>query len=187
MHRGLVIRRFAVAMVVLLLSVWAGRAFGEQPFSMPPIPKLDEVAPEIGPVAEKISLTEAVRRALTRNPTAVVAEQEIRRAEALLVEARAGSMPSLMASGLLTRLDANRVLPAPSTTVISAKNQQAGNLLLNVPLLAPRSWTQWSEASASLESTKATSEDTRRTLAVTTRPSTTEEEQDGNQPDEISD
>ncbi len=155
-------------MVVLLLSVWAGRAFGEQPFSMPPIPKLDEVAPEIGPVAEKISLTEAVRRALTRNPTAVVAEQEIRRAEALLVEARAGSMPSLMASGLLTRLDANRVLPAPSTTVISAKNQQAGNLLLNVPLLAPRSWTQWSEASASLESTKATSEDTRRTLAVTT-------------------
>ena len=132
---------------------------------MPPIPKLDEVAPESGAVYEKISLTEAVRRALARNPTAAVAMQEIKRADALLVEARAVSMPSLIVNGLLTRLDANRVF---GTNVISAQNQQAANLLLNVPLVAPRAWTQWSEATAGLESTKASSEDTRRTLAVTT-------------------
>jgi outer membrane protein TolC len=132
---------------------------------MPPIPKLDEVAPESGAVYEKISLTEAVRRALARNPTAAVAMQEIKRADALLVEARAVSMPSLIVNGLLTRLDANRVF---GTNVISAQNQQAANLLLNVPLVAPRAWTQWSEATTGLESTKASSEDTRRTLAVTT-------------------
>jgi outer membrane protein TolC len=146
-----------------------------------PIPKLDEVAPETGQAAEKISLTEAVRRALARNPTAVVAMQEIRRADALLVESRAASMPSLMLNGIITRLDSDRLLTSPGTAAtatapavpatsrnISPENQQAANLLLNVPLVSPRTWTQWSEASASYESTKATSEDTRRTLAVTT-------------------
>jgi outer membrane protein TolC len=122
-----------------------------------------EVAPETGQAAEKISLTEAVRRALTRNPTAVVAMQEIRRAEALLVEARAGSMPSLTASGTLLRLDADRIYGGRA---ISAQNQQAANLLLNVPLVAPRAWTVWSESSANLATTKASSEDIRRTLAT---------------------
>jgi len=179
MHRSLVMPRFAVAMVGLLLSVWAGSAFAEQPFSMPPIPKLDEVAPETGQAAEKISLTEAVRRALVRNPTAVVAMQEIRRAEALLVQARAGSMPSLMANATLLRLDGDRLLTSPGTAAtatapavppssrnISPKNQQSANLLLNVPLVAPRSWTIWSESSANLETSRASSEDIRRTLAT---------------------
>ena len=146
-------------------SLATGRVSAENMPPMPPIPKLDEVQPESGPAYEKISLTEAVRRSLVRNPTAVVAFQEIKRAESLLVEARAGSMPSLMANGLLTRLDADRIYKG---STISAKNQQSGNLLLNVPLVAPRSWTQWSEASANLSTTTAGSEDTRRTLAVTT-------------------
>jgi outer membrane protein TolC len=163
MRRGY--RRSAVGFLGLLVIGWAPKAQAQDKPAIRPIPQLMEVAPETGQAAEKISLTEAVRRALARNPTAVVAMQEIRRADALLVEARAVSMPSLMVNGLLTRLDANRVF---GTNVISAQNQQAANLLLNVPLVAPRSWTQWSEASAGFESTKATSEDTRRTLAVTT-------------------
>jgi hypothetical protein len=110
-----------------------------------------EVAPESGQAAEKISLTEAVRRALARNPTAVVAMQEIRRAEALLVEARAGSMPSLMASGTLT---APRCRSDLWWTRYLRQNQQAANLLLNVPLVAPRAWTVWSESSANLTTTR---------------------------------
>ena len=165
MRRRLMVRGSVVVLLGFVLTCWAAGAQAQNRPVIRPIPQLDEVAPESGQAAEKISLTEAVRRALARNPTAVVAMQEIRRAEALLVEARAGSMPSLMANGLLTRLDADRIYKG---SPIASKNQQAGNLLLNLPLLAPRSWTQWSEASASLESTKATSEDTRRTLAVTT-------------------
>jgi outer membrane protein TolC len=164
--------RFSLFVALALASLATGRVSAENMPPMPPIPKLDEVQPESGPAYEKISLTEAVRRSLVRNPTAVVAFQEIKRAEALLTEARAGSMPSLMANGLLTRLDNDRLLLAsqnpPTYKNISPKNQQAGNLLLNVPLLAPRSWTQWSEASANLSTTAAGSEDTRRTLAVTT-------------------
>jgi hypothetical protein len=80
--------------------------------------------------------------------------QEIRRAEALLVQARAGSMPSLMANATLLRLDGDRLLTSPGTAAtatapdvppssrnISPKNQQSANLLLNVPLVAPRAWT----------------------------------------------
>jgi outer membrane protein TolC len=155
------------------LALGAGRVSAEALPAMPPIPKLDQVSPESGTVYEKISLTEAVRRALARNPTAVVAMQEIRRAEALLVQARAGSMPSLVANGSLTRLDADRLLitPATSTTPerisnISAKDQQSANLQLNVPLIAPRAWMQWSESSMNLTTSKASSEDIRRTLAT---------------------
>jgi outer membrane protein TolC len=146
---------------------------------MPPIPKLDSVSPESGTGYEKISLTEAVRRALTRNPTAVVAMQEIRRAEALLVQARAGSMPSLIANGTLLRLDGDRLLSSPgslatattpavppSSRNISPKNQQSANLLLSVPLVAPRAWTNWSESAANLDTSRASSEDIRRTLAT---------------------
>ncbi len=130
---------------------------------MPPIPKLVDVSPESGTGYEKISLTEAVRRALAGNPTAVVAMQEIKRAEALLAEARSGSMPSLAANGTLTRLDANRVF---GTNVIAAQNQQSANLVLNVPLVAPRAWMSWSESSANLATSQASSEDVRRTLAT---------------------
>jgi outer membrane protein len=160
--------------LALATSIIGGRVSAEQatPLAMPPIPNLDAVSPEAVNRFEKISLTEAVRRALTRNPTAVVAFQEIKRAEALLEEARAPSLPSLMATATLTRLDADRVLRGldkagnPTTNVISGKNQQAGSLFLNVPLIAPRAWLQWSESDLNLQFTNASSQDIRRTLAT---------------------
>jgi outer membrane protein TolC len=158
-----VFRSSAAVILGSIFVIGAGRASAEEVPAMPPIPKLDQVSPESGVVYEKISLTEAVRRALARNPTAVVAMQEIKRSEALLVQARAGSMPSLAANGTLTRLDADRIY---SGRAISPQNQQAANLLLNVPLVAPRAWTVWSESSANLATTKASSEDIRRMLAT---------------------
>lgn len=179
MRRGSVVRSSVAVVLCAFFLLGVRRASSEELPAMPPIPKLDQVSPESGTVYEKISLTEAVRRALTRNPTAVVAMQEIRRAEALLVQARAGSMPSLNANAILLRLDGDRLLsspgsPATATTPavppssrnISAKNQQSANLLLNVPLISPRAWMNWSESSANLTTSKASSEDIRRTLAT---------------------
>jgi len=158
------LRRTVTSLLVGSSLLWAvGPARAERAPAMAPIPKLEAPPPESGPAAEKISLSEAVRRALLRNPTAVVALEELRRADALLTQSRAGSLPSLTANGTLLRLDGDRVL---SGRVISAKNQQSANLLLNVPLLAPQRWMQWSEGSLNLETAKANSEDTRRTLAV---------------------
>jgi outer membrane protein TolC len=153
----------ATFLLGFLASGLAGRAFAEEAPTLPPIPKLDPVSPESTTVYEKISLTEAVRRALTRNPTSVVAFQEIKRAEALMLQSRSGSMPSLTLNGTLLRLDADRTMPG---RVIAAKNQQSANLLLNVPLVAPQRWVQWSQATASLDTAKVSGEDVRRTLAV---------------------
>jgi outer membrane protein TolC len=173
MRSSLGIRHLTTAgfLAGLLLSTLA---HGQRGGKLPPLPTLEDVAPETSQNLEKISLNEAVRRALARNPTAIVAFQEIKRAEALVMEARAPSMPSLMATAMLTRLDADRVLPGkdskgnPTNIVIAAANQQSGSLLLNVPLISPRAWTQWSESAVGLQSTKASNEDTRRTLATTT-------------------
>ena len=165
----------SLLLVGTLLALLAQGVQGAPQAPVKPLPQLIDVAPESSSVYEKISLTEAVQRALARNPTAVVAAQEIKRAQALLIEARAPSLPSLIANGSLTRLDADRVLSSanpldpkgpPVSRVISAENQQAANLTLTVPLVVPRAWMNWSEASQSLLATRATSEDVRRTLAM---------------------
>lgn len=160
-------RRFALALGLCAVCCGGRNARAEEATApvLPPIPKLTPVAPEAAAVYEKISLSEAVRRSLARHPTAVVAAQEIKRADALLAEARAGSMPSLTLNASLLRLDADRIFPGRATP-IAAKNQQAANLLLNVPLLAPQRWVQWSQASANLDTAKATAAEVRRTLAV---------------------
>lgn len=148
----------------LLVISWAVTVHAE--VSNPairPIPAIDPAAPEASDAYEKISLTEAVRRALARNPTAVIAAQELQRSHALLMQARAGSLPSLTLTGTLTRLDADRVALG---RVIAAKNQQSANLSLNVPLVAPRAWANWSEASMNIATATAAQQNTRRSLAT---------------------
>ena len=121
---------------------------------------------------EKISLDEAVRRALIRNPTAEVARQEILRAEGIVHEARAPSLPTLFGSGVYTRLDSDRTLassdPATPPRVIAGKNSIALNATLTVPLVAPARWAQWLHASENVDVARASSEDVRRTVAVAT-------------------
>jgi outer membrane protein len=176
--------KLGIAGLSLVLAS-AATAYGDEVPAIRPIPTIEPVSPEPAVAYEKISLTEAVRRALARHPTAVVAYQEVNRAQALLAQARAGSLPSLVANGSLVRLDSDRVLtsaglptgriegdqvilsPGPLVSrPIGAKNQQSANLTLNIPLVAPRAWTIWSEASVNLATAKAVGEDTRRTLAV---------------------
>jgi outer membrane protein len=148
-----------------VLLAGAGAAGGEEAPTIRPIPAVEPVAPEASAAYEKISLAEAVRRALARHPTAVIAAQEVKRSQALLAQARAGSLPSVALAGMLTRLDDDRIFSG-TTRVIAAQNQQSANLSFTVPLIAPRAWTVWSEASANVNTAKAASEDVRRTLAV---------------------
>ncbi|MGD0837103.1 MAG: TolC family protein [Polyangia bacterium] len=148
-------------------AVFAGGLARAQANAVKPIPVIVPVAPEAAVDYEKISLSEAVRRALARNPTALVAHEELDRAQALLEQARSGSLPSLLGSAMLLRLNANRVYYQNGNPVITSPlNQQVGNLLLNLPIVAPRAWTLWSEASVNVGTTRAGEEDTRRTLAV---------------------
>jgi outer membrane protein TolC len=113
--------------------------------------------------APGIDLANAIDQALARNPSAVVAREEIRRAEAVLEETRASALPTLSGNGTYTRLDADRTSNGATLAYASQLN---ANLLLSVPLLAPRAWAQWSHAGDGVEAARMSAQDVRRTLAV---------------------
>jgi outer membrane protein TolC len=120
-------------------------------------------APREGSAAPRISLAEAIRRAAARNVTVTVAAEEIQRAEALVREARATSLPTLTANGIYTRLDSDRVFQG---RVVAAQNQISANLVLSVPLVVPQRWAQWSHASSNAQTARASAEDVRRQVAI---------------------
>jgi outer membrane protein TolC len=111
--------RIGIALVTLLSIVGSAHA---------------EVPP---PRLVKLSWSEAIQRAVGRNPTAVVAAKEIERADALVRQARAAWLPTLTATGSNTRLDSARTSGGIVVTPASTWN---GNLDLSVPIIAPLAW-----------------------------------------------
>jgi outer membrane protein TolC len=127
-----------------------------------PRPSSEEAAPRPAS-AQKLSFEEAMQRAMARNPTIEVAVEELRRADALVRQARATWFPTLNANGTYTRIDADRVL---SGRVIQGVDSLNANLTLTVPLIAPRQWMATNRAKESRELTRMTLTDTRRQLAL---------------------
>ena len=122
------------------------------------------VAAAAPPALETVSFEEAVRRAVARSTGSLVAAEEVRRAQGLLEEARSGSVPTLLGTGVKTRLDADRVLS--SGIVAAAKDQTSGTLLLTVPLVTPARWYQWAHGSQGLDAAVAGEQDVRRSAAL---------------------
>jgi outer membrane protein TolC len=118
---------------------------------------------EEGPAAPRISLQEAVKRSIERNPSAIIAEQEVRRAEALVREARSSSLPTLYGNGTYTHLDGDRTL---NGNVVAGQDQLNANLLLTVPIVNPKAWANWSHSSDNVDVAKANHADTRRVVAT---------------------
>jgi outer membrane protein TolC len=119
-----------------------------------------EDAPEAPPA---IGFTQAVRLAVERNPTAIVAYEEIAHAVALLEQARASSLPTLGALGEYAHLEG---LFGAQVPALAAANQWSANLTLSVPVVVPKSWAQWSHASDNVDAARASAADVRRTVAV---------------------
>lgn len=136
----------------------AGSPRGEQTTGLPTPAALVPAIPRIG-------LAEALTRATQKNPRAEVALEEIRRAEALVTEARAGFLPSLAANGLYTRLDHDRQL---SGRVLANQDQVTANLTLSVPLLAPQRWVQTRQAKDRAEVSRLDADEVRRQVAIST-------------------
>jgi outer membrane protein TolC len=133
-----------------------------------PVVALSGALCALGPAAaraqdpERVTLPEAVQRALARNPTVTVALAEIDRADALVRQARAASFPTLIGNGSYTRLDHDRV---SNNFVVDARNQYQGNLQLTVPLIAPLAWSQAWHARSNLRVAEAGAADVRRQIA----------------------
>ncbi len=112
-----------------------------------------------------MTMDEAIHRALEQNPTFLVAREEIRRAQALVEEARAQSLPTLYGVGTYLRLDRDRTFDG---TVTQPKSQLNLSATLTVPLVNPRTWALWSHAGDNVDVSKANALDTRRTVGIAT-------------------
>jgi len=112
---------------------------------------------------EALTLDEAVRRAIAGNPSMQQAAAGILRAEALLQQARALSLPSLGAS-LNTRV----IGPVPEFAGESVvpRSQLDTTVGLAVPLLTPVRWLQRNQAQDQVTVSQRAAEDTRRATAV---------------------
>jgi len=134
-------------------------------------------APQTPPV-ERLTLEEAVRRAVAQSTTSLIAEQEILRAEGILREVRAPALPILTGVATGTRLDSDRIatvvtlppsgIPTNTTVVQVPRHQLAAGLILSVPVIAPQRWVAWSHAKEQVEIARASLEDARRAVAVAT-------------------
>jgi outer membrane protein TolC len=115
--------------------------------------------------ASRVTLQDAIARALAKNPTYATALIEIRRAEALVRESKAAWLPTLYGNGGFTHLDGNRV---DQGVVVVSQNELAANLTLTVPLVMTRQWLTTEESRMNADATAATSADVRRTVAYAT-------------------
>jgi outer membrane protein len=118
-----------------------------------------------GDGAPPVSLQEAVRLTLLGNPTFLVAREEIARAQGLLEQARAQSIPIVGATGNLQQLNTSRSFEGFVTQPATQVNFTG---TLTVPLVNPRAWALWSHAGENVDVAKASAYDTRRTIAVAT-------------------
>lgn len=136
----------------------AAAAGGNAP---PPPPAPITTPPHATPPA--LTFEDAIQRVMTRNPSFELAQQDVRRAEALVQQARSTWLPTLSANGTYTRLDADRELAG---RVIQGADSINANLTLTVPIIAPRQWVTTARAKDNREIAKATLEDTRRQVAL---------------------
>jgi outer membrane protein len=115
--------------------------------------------------AIRVTLDDAIGRALAKNPTLETAMLEIRRAEAVVRETKAAWLPTLYGNGSYTHLDGNRL---NAGTVVEWQNELGANLTLTVPLVMTRQWMNTEESRLGADATAATSADVRRTVAYAT-------------------
>ncbi len=164
--RTVLMQRTTLVAVVACAMAIGATASAQEPEDVPPIPRRPVEAPPKA-AAGSITLGEAVKRAVARNPSAEIAAEEIHRAEALAKQVRAAWLPTLNANGIYTRLDDDRRLNNdPNGRIILAKNQLSGNVQLNVPLIAPRQWVAHARSKENIEVARAASMDTRREVAL---------------------
>jgi outer membrane protein len=114
--------------------------------------------------AEAVTFEEAVKRAIAFNTSALIAAQEIRRAEGLMGQARAAALPLVALGGSYTLLDHDRVL---NGSIFQSGQVLQGTATLAVPLIAPTRWWNWAHGVEGIDVARLSEADVRRTVAIT--------------------
>ncbi len=158
---------FIVASALIPIS---GRAQASPSSSSAPAADADAPLAPPPPVleqehVERLAFVESVRRAVSRNPSLLEAQNEVQRFHALMEEVRASSLPTLIGLGTYTRLDSDRV---SGSSVVLPKSGVNLNVTLDVPLVYPKGWVQWGQASDQVDVARGNKADVRRVIAVST-------------------
>jgi outer membrane protein TolC len=114
---------------------------------------------------EAVTLEEAVDRAIKNNPTVAQASQGILRAEGLLQQTRAATMPFLTAN--LTSL-VNSTERRFDDVVTSPRTQGTFSAQLGMPVLAAARWAATTQARDQVEIANLSTADVRTNIAVAT-------------------
>ena len=112
---------------------------------------------------EQVTFEEAVRRAVTSHPTVQQAAAGILRAESILQQVRAGSLPSVEAS-----FGTNVIDPVTrfSGSSINPRTQTVTTAGLAVPLLTPVRWAERNQAEDGVLVSLRAADDARRAVAI---------------------
>lgn len=117
------------------------------------------------PAMETVTLEQAVERAIKNNPTVAQASQDILRAEGLLQQARAATMPFITA-GLSTLV--NSTERRFDDVVTSPRTQATMSAQLGMPVLAASKWAAAAQARDQIEIANLSTADARTDIAVST-------------------
>src|SRR5215216_7837686 len=111
---------------------------------------------------EAVTFEEAVRRALTSHPTVQQAASGVVRAEAILKQARARSLPSVDAAFTTNVIDP---VTSFNGTSIVPRTQTLTTAGVSVPLLTPVSWAERNQAADQVRVSERVVADARRAIA----------------------
>ena len=114
---------------------------------------------------ERVSFDDAISRAVAKNPTVAQAATAILRAEALLQQSRAATLPSVSASLTNVTLDSARGF---SGGVTQPRNQSTIGADLSYPVLAVARWAAKAQAQDGVAVANLSVDDIRRQVAVAT-------------------
>ena len=114
---------------------------------------------------ERLSFDDAIQRAVAKSPTVAQAATAILRAEGLLQQARAATLPSISATLTNVTLDSARSF---SGGVTQPQNQSTIGADLSFPVLAMARWAAKAQAQDSVTIANLSTDDVRRQVAVAT-------------------
>lgn len=151
-----------VGATVVLLAV--GLTLATPAFAQAPQASSPQVSSPQAPL-ESVTFDEAIARALEKNPTVAIAATTISRAEALLQQSRAVTLPRLTGNVTNTTLDTGREF---SGQTVQPQNQSVFGLSASVPVLAASQWAARTQAMDQVQIARLSTADARRQIATAT-------------------
>lgn len=154
----------AAAAIVLALLVAApamAQPAGQPQPSTPAQPAPDHPPP--APAMEALSFDETIARALEQSRSVQIAAANVLRAEALLQQVRAGSLPAASIALDNTTLDGDRGFDG---LVTQPQNQTLISASVSVPVLAASLWAAKAQQADRIEIARLNTADVRRQIAL---------------------